>query len=425
VGPKQIDPSVGPGYDYDVCNSEIILTRLGVKNGKIVLPDGMSYRVLVMPAYTTLPVEVLTKLKELVSAGMTLIGPKPERAPGLKDYPRCDAQVKKLADELWGDCDGKTVTEHTFGKGRVVWGKSVREVLTQAGVQPDFTATAAQPGAFLDWIHRTTDDAEIYFIANRLNREEKATCTFRVSGWKPEVWDPVTGETRDLSQFSPTSDGGTEVSLEFAPYQSCFIVFRPPTVGTVRRTVCGAPGGRALPNSPVLKPVMELTGPWTVTFEPKLGSPSNAVVFNNLADWTTQANPAIKYYSGKATYRKSFGGPSSAVATADGGRDGARPSIRMYLDLGVVHNLAQVRLNGQDLGVVWCAPWRVDISKAIRAGSNDLEIDVVNLWPNRLIGDGKLPPEKRLTQTNIDAFYKGEPKLLPSGLLGPVRVLAE
>jgi hypothetical protein len=163
VGPKYIDPSVGPGYDYDVCNSEIILTRLGVKNGKIVLPDGMSYRVLVMPAYTTLPVEVLTKLKELVSAGMTLIGPKPERAPGLKDYPRCDAQVKKLADELWGACDGKTVTEHAFGKGRVVWGKSVREVLTQAGVQPDFTATAAQPGAFLDWIHRTTDDAEIYF----------------------------------------------------------------------------------------------------------------------------------------------------------------------------------------------------------------------------------------------------------------------
>lgn len=413
VGPKQIDPSVGPGYDYDVCNSEIILTRLGVKNGKIVLPDGMSYRVLVMPAYTTLPVEILSKLKELVSAGMILIGPKPQKAPGLKDYPKCDEQVKKLADELWGDCDGKTVTEHTFGKGRVVWGKSVREVLTQAGVQPDFTYTAAQPGTFLDWIHRTTDEAEIYFIANRLNREEKATCTFRVKGRQPELWDPVTGAQRNVNFLSQTN-GNTQVALEFPANGSCFVIFRKKSVAR--------PSSDRTPVS-VIKPVMELTGPWTVKFDPKLGGPTKSeiggqrseIVFEKLEDWSLRPEEDIRYFSGTATYRKSF----------DWSRPGQSSDLRspIFLSLGVVHNLAQVRLNGHDLGVVWCAPWQVDISKAIRAGSNDLEIDVVNLWPNRLIGDGKLPPEKRMTQTNIGTFYKGQHKLLPSGLLGPVQLI--
>jgi hypothetical protein len=415
VGPKHVDPSVGPGYDYDVCNSEILLTRLAIKDGRIVLPDNMSYRVLVLPESATMPVEVLSKIKALVSAGMTLVGPKPVKAPGLKDFPTCDQQVKAMADELWGDCDGKTVTEHAFGKGRVVWGKSVREVLAAAGVPPDFTVADAQPGAFLDWIHRSVDGMEIYFIANRLNRPEKATCSFRVQGKQPELFDPVTGEARDLPQFKPTAEGGTEVSLAFAPHQSCFVVFRPPMVGTVRRTVRGAPGGRARPNFPELKPVQELTGPWTVTFDPKWGGPTNPVSFNDLTDWTDQSDPGIKFYSGTATYRKTFiFSPVSSFKS---------PVSNLSLSLGVVHNLAQVRLNGHALGTVWCAPWQVDISKAIRAGSNDLEIDIINLWPNRLIGDGKLPPEKRLTQTNIDKFYKGEHKLLPSGLLGPVRIL--
>lgn len=160
---------------------------------------------------------------------------------------------------------------------------------------------------------------------------------------------------------------------------------------------------------------MELTGPWTVKFDPKLGGPTNPVVFDTLGDWTAHSDPGIKYYSGTGTYRKSFDWSHPGLSSD------LRPPI--FLSLGVVHNLAHVRLNGHDLGVVWCAPWQVDISKAIRAGSNDLEADVINLWPNRLIGDGKLPPEKRITQTNIDRYYKGEHKLLPSGLLGPVRLM--
>ena len=398
VGPKHIDPSVGPGYDYDVCNSEIILTRLSIKTGQIVLPDGMSYRVLVLPESSTMPVEVLSKLKELVAAGMTLIGPRPVKAPGLKDYPKCDAQVKALADELWGDCDGKRVTEHAFGKGRVVWGKTVREVLATAGVQPDFTIADAQPGAFLDWIHRSVDGTEIYFIANRNNRTEKATCSFRVKGKQPEIWDPVTGTQRDVVALRQGNDG-TDVALDLPAYGSVFVIFRKSQVPSPKSEI---------KNLPAQKPVMELTGPWTVTFDPKWGGPEAPVVFNDLTDWTDQSDLKIKYYSGKATYRKTFDYPEPRTLNP------------LFLDLGELNSVAEVRLNGTSLGVLWTKPYRIEVSAAIKRGANTLEIDIINLWPNRLIGDGKLPPEKRLTQTNIDKFYKGDHKLLPSGLLGPV-----
>ena len=411
VDPKHIDPSVGSGYDYDVCNSEIILTRLAIKDGQIVLPDGMSYRVLVLPEHTTMPVEVLSKLKALVSAGMTLIGPKPEKTPGLKDYPTCDQQVKAMADELWGACDGKKVTEHAFGKGRVVWGKSVREVLTTAGVQPDFTVADAQPGAFLDWIHRSVDGTEIYFIANRRNRAEKATCTFRVQGKQPEVWDPVTGKQRDVVALSQ-GDGLTTFPLTLPSHGSVFIVFK--KAGENLKLDTG---------NWAQKPVMEMTGPWTVTFDPKWGGPEGPVVFNDLFDWADQSDLKIKYYSGKATYRKIFDYSEPRPVRRSLGVGGTLNSL--FLDLGELNSVAEVRLNGTSLGVLWTKPYRTEVSAAIKRGSNTLEIDIINLWPNRLIGDGKLPPEKRLTQTNIDKFYKGEHKLLPSGLLGPVTLTAE
>ena len=429
VGPKHIDPSVGPGYDYDVCNSEIILTRLGIKDGRILLPacpsklgersrDGMSYRVLVLPESATMPVEVLTKLKELVSAGMTLIGPKPEKAPGLKDYPACDAQVKKLADELWGDCDGKTVTEHMFGKGRVVWGKTVREVLGAHGVKPDFTYTGAQPDAFLDWIHRSDDGTEIYFIANRMNRAEQALCTFRVSGMQPEQWDPVSGQRRDLPTFE-SKDGCTTVPLEFEPNGSTFIVFRNRGQASGIRSQ-----DIAAVHFPKFEARQEITGPWTVQFDPQWfyptdglsGDPAKGLMtFDKLEDWTQRPEPAVKHFSGTAVYRKSF-------ELADPSMIG-NPSSAIHLDLGVVKDMARVKLNGKDLGVVWCHPWRVDITSAVKPGENQLEIEVVNLWPNRLAGDRALPETQRRTQTNIPIDPRKP--LLPSGLLGPVRLLAQ
>ena len=411
VGPKHVDPSLGPGYDYDVCNSEIILTRLAVKDGSIVLPDGMNYRLLVLPESATMPVDVLAKLKDLVAAGMTLVGPKPQRAPGLTDYPHCDEKVKSMADDLWGDCDGITVKEHAFGKGRVVWGKTVRELLTASGVTPDFSYSGAQSDTFLDWIHRSVGETDIYFIANRRNRAETAACTFRVLGKQPELWDPVTGTRRDAVAFSQR-ENGTTVKLELPPNGSHFVVFR--------RAIAADAAGKAAGNYPRLTPALDLAGPWTVTFDKAWGPFDSAqgrrpgeYVFEELVDWTKRPEDGIRYYSGKATYAKSFTLTDSQVTGKSG----------LILDLGDLNSLAEVRLNGKPLGVLWTKPYHVPIGDAVRVGANSLEIDIVNLWPNRLIGDGPLPPDKRFTRTNIGKYYKGEHKLLPSGLLGPVKLM--
>ena len=170
------------------------------KDGRIVLPDGMSYRLLVLPDRRTMPLEVLTKISELVTNGATVVGPRPERTPGLKDYPHCDEQVRKLAAELWGEVDGKNVTQRRVGKGRIIWGQTLRDVLLADGVQPDFEHSGED--AFVDFIHRTAGEAEIYFIANRKNCWERLDVTFRVAGKLPELWDPVDGTTRDAAGYS-------------------------------------------------------------------------------------------------------------------------------------------------------------------------------------------------------------------------------
>jgi len=411
VQPKHVDPSLGAGYDYDVCNSEIILTRLGVTNGRIVLPDGMSYRMLVLPESTTMTVEVLRKLKMLVSDGMTLVGPKPLAAPGLTDYPRCDQEVKALAAELWGNCDGVTVKEHAFGKGRVVWGTTPRELLTQAKINPDFSHAGGKPDTYIDWIHRSDKGTEIYYVANRMDRAESLTCTFRASGACVELWNPVTGQVRELRECKTLADGMTEVPLEFAPSESAFVVFNKETQKPVAKA-----RNAAAKNFPALTTAQEITGAWEVTFDPKWGGPGK-VNFEKLEDWINRPEEGIKLYSGTAIYRKTF-----TLA----GEPGNQPPF--YLSLGSVRYTARVKLNGKDLGIVWTAPWRVEITSALKAGANELEIEVINLWPNRRIGDASLPEEKRYTQSNI-TFSPINPAnppdrsgLLTSGLLGPVLI---
>lgn len=396
VEPKHVDPSLGEGYDYDVCNAEVLLTRLGVKDGRLVLPDGMSYRLLVLPDTTRMPVEVAAKLKELVAAGATIVGPRPTQDPGLRDYPKSDEDVRRIAAELWGDCDGRTVKRHAFGAGRVFWGQPLRDVLRGDGVGPDF-AYDLKGGASLDFIHRTTRDAEVYFVVNRENASASAECTFRVADRRPEIWDPVSGRSRPAGEFKH-QEGTTRLVLTFAPHQSLFIVFPGKSA---------ALAGKAGPNFPSYHPIQDVDGAWTVRFDPAWGGPAE-VVFPGLVDWTKRPEKGIRYYSGTAVYQKRFDLQPGAAG-------------RLFLDLGVVKNIAEVRLNGKKLGVVWTAPWRIEISDAVRPKDNELEVEVVNLWPNRLIGDAQLPLDQRLTRTNItvDAAMP----LLPSGLLGPVRVL--
>ncbi len=340
------------GYDHDNCNLDALLHRLSVRDGRLVLPDGMSYRVLVKPDGTPLRPEAAAKLAILEKAGATVVhGGSPVAA--------------------------------------------ITRILALA-IPPDFEYAGLSDAGELDWIHRRAGDVDIYFVASRWDPTEKVACTFRVAGKQPELWDPVTGEIRDAVAFRQ-ENGRTTVPLEFNPRGSVFVVFRRPVTGN----------GPGTSNYPTVKPVIALSGPWEVAFDPQWGGPAR-VAFDTLTDWTKRPEDGIRYYSGTAVYRKKF-----ALASLPG---------PLLLNLGEVHEIAAVKLNGVDLGVVWTKPARVDISRAVRAGANDLEITVINLWPNRMIGDDSLPPEKRRTETNLQKFSAATP-LYPSGLLGPVEVL--
>jgi hypothetical protein len=440
-----MNPALPPGYDCDTINAEALATRAAAgPDGRLVLPDGQSYRYLALwqggrwqrppkeifmlaskyPAPAVRAVSdggkplalspaTLRTLKGLVEGGLTLIGPRPARAIGLAGYPASDADVKKLADDLWG-VTSAPAGERRVRKGRVIWGRPLAEVARADGLRSDLEihedpATAALPAGTLsgipspgtfDWIHRSIGVAEVYFIANLRNVAAKGEFIFRVDARQPELWDPLTGVARDLPDFRE-EHGGTRVPLEFAPRQSWFVVFR---------RAAGEPKEKRS-NFPVLAAAGELVGPWTVKFDPKWGGPES-VVFEKLEDWTKRHEPGIKYYSGRATYEKTFDLPEAA----------RQPGKRLYLDLGNLKNLAAVRLNGADLGVLWTAPWRVEITGPAKPAGNVLEIDVANLWSNRLVGDAALPPQKRLTLTN--AVVKPDRPLLESGLLGPVTLHA-
>jgi hypothetical protein len=632
------DPPDRLGYNFDGCTPEVLLTRMSVKDGRLVLPDGMSYRVLVLPEAETMTPALLRKIKELVEAGATIIGPPPLKSPSLSDWPRCDEEVRHCANELWGDCDGKTITEHAFGKGRVIWkggsrGKvaeeprnllekatwiwyaegspassaavgrryfrrivsldekapiesaravmtadnafelfvngrsagrgdnfhrayamdvaalltpganvlaveaengadapnpagligalaitfrggraalvptdrqwqSAREVnetwktgaagaagwtaameLGPAGMAPwgaigesapdperfgDFaivTGALARMGIAPDFetdprvrfIHRRAGEIDIYFVANGTDRWTGFTGTFRVSGKAPELWDPMTGAIKKLAVYQE-KDGRTLVPLRLEPAGSAFVVFRPsdaaaaeaprfaPIAAVTREGTRVVPEpGRPLNDPPAIEifrgrgnsvaalawqsgryelttaagaavaleigaipAPREIDSAWHLRFEPGRGAPER-IALDSLLDWSKHPEPGVRHYSGTATYTTTFNVPAEMIAE----------DLRVYLDLGAVEVMARVKLNGKDLGILWKAPFLVDATDAITAGDNALEITVANLWPNRLIGDQSLPPEKRVAWTTWNPFSKDSP-LLPSGLLGPV-----
>jgi hypothetical protein len=387
---RKSDPAkLGPGYDYDVVTEEVILTRMKVRDGKLVLPDGVSYRLLVLPERDIISLPVLRKLKELVAAGATIIGPPPTRAITLRNYPKNDAEVAKQARELWGE---------KSTKGRVITGRTARQVLLTDGVKPDFEP--ASP--VLNYIHRRDGATEIYFVASRTNMPTAANCAFRVEGKVPELWNAVTGERRLAAAYEART-GQTIVPLDFAPYGSWFVVFRAPATQHP---------ARANSNSTTFIPLAEISGSWTVRFDTNWAGPAS-VEFDSLVSWTERSEPGIKFFSGTAVYEQAF--KLSPAVISD------RQSA-VYLDLGNVRELAEVKVNGQSCGITWTPPFRVDITAAVRAGENKLEVEVVNFWPNRIIGDAALPQEQRLTRTNIRKLTP-DTKLMDSGLLGPVKLM--
>jgi hypothetical protein len=474
VPPKHIDPSLGPGYDYDVTNAEVILTRMDVKNGKIVLPDAMSYEVLVLPDRDDIDWAVLKKIERLVKAGATVVGRKPTSSNGLTDYPHRDIKVRNLANKLWGPCDGKNCTQHSYGKGKIIWGKTLREILQARGAGPDFSFRSRNGReSKLDYIHRRTKSDDIYFVSNQNECWEQVDCVFRVFGRAPEIWRPDTGDIRRQVVYDFVK-AGTRVPLCLPPAGSVFVVFRGDPIsqkygemGT--RQVAGEdhfvslkkdntplfpatrktpqelesieilPGeqnklevqvyksgtytlktaqGKEITVKVETAPAMrEITGPWEIRFPQGWGAPASKVL-PELISWTEDSQEGIRYFSGIATYYKELNIPSGQLAA----------DRRIFLDLGRVRFVTEVYLNDKSLGILWKPPFRVDITDAAKPGRNQLVIEVANTWSNRLVGDARSPQNKRYCQTNMTHSltwsmpWKDTP-LLESGLLGPVHLI--
>jgi hypothetical protein len=548
-------PPLPAGYDFDAVDADVLLHGATVKNGRITLASGASYAVLILPPDdVNITPPVLQSIRDLVRAGATVVGPRPVRSPSLENYPDCDAKVKSMADELWGNCDGVSVMEHPDGKGRIVWGKSLADVFAAQKLQPDFEVKGGSSDTQLAYIHRVAGEADIYFVSNQRPQTEAAECTFRVGGKVPELWHPDTGVIEPAPVWSASGDR-TTVRLNFDPTGSVFVIFRQPagsgnhlvavndgsaaesapkleiqravygaadgTDGTdvtstlsqavqdgqltikvandafggdpapehakelrVDYTLDGQPAHEAKSEGEILslpaesgssRPLQwetsvaadgsslvkawangraelhfadgkvlhavaadvpapqDVTGQGTLNFPPNWGAPPS-VTLDDLISWTDHPTDGVRYFSGTATYEKDIDIPA----------DDLRAGRELWLDLGAVKNLATVSLNGKDLGILWKPPFRVNITSAAKPGANHLTLQVTNLWPNRIIGDERLPTDvdrsgdkHRLTEWP-DWLLKGEPSptgrvtfetwrqynanspLLPSGLLGPV-----
>lgn len=442
---KLPDKKLEAGYDYDVCNTEVLLNRMFVRNGRICLPDGMSYRVLVLPENrTALSIEALAKIEQLIREGATVIGRKPITSVGLKGGAKAIGEIKRLADTIWGT-DNKIASKRAYGKGWIYTNDNIGEILLSNGTVPDFSYVSKKENALIDYIHRRTEDADIYYLANRNEQPEYFNASFRIEGKTPELWDPITGDRVNQTVYT-SGDGCTRLPLFLEPFGSVFVIFRKPEAAHYteikkdgislfptlpadtfsqapfhslkdNRILFTEPGNYNLKTnenknekvSGISCTSIQLTTPWKVSFDPAWGGPES-ITFEKLISWTQHTDPGIRYYSGTAVYRNTFdfrGSPNKGK--------------RIYLDLGTLYNLAEVSLNGRSLGVWWQPPFCRDITDFIREGLNELEIKVVNLWPNRIIGDQFLPEGKRFTRTNVGKFTKEYP-LRPSGLLGPVEI---
>ena len=608
-------PALPAGRDFDYINADVIERSLQVRNGWLTLPHGTSYRVLVLPELATMRPGVLRKIRDLVKAGATVVGTPPSRSPSLEEYPHSDTEVRKLAGELWGNANPQQPGERRFGRGRILWGQSLEQVLASLGSPADFESSTP-----LRYTHRRSGGTDIYFVANPKPEPLTTTAAFRVGAKAPELWWPDSGAIERPAVYD-VADGTVRLPLSFGPHGSVFVVFRDKAAPRTERIVSVAREGRELLGTKVTRPVagaaagnpntftfaawvkpeadttlvvetnrgvvgmgekrndaltaphgdgfggsghagcglavgtngvcvfehganyfaptlvhaalltewthvavvyrdsqphlylngtlakaglrsehvvhsgaaagglasyrgrlgsfvefahalsdgeaaalarsmprpdqaasgppirltrrgqsweaisaepgayelsradgrkqilqvtampsrLTLAGPWDVRFTPGWGAPEQAT-FAELIDWTRRPEEGIRHYSGKATYRKSFVVSESQISNL---------KSQIYLDLGEVRDLAVVRLNGRALGTLWLAPFRMEVTEALRPGANVLEVDIVNPWNNRLVGDLALPADQRRTFLVTPTLNKQAP-LLSAGLLGPV-----
>ena len=390
-------PEIPAGYGFDYINADGLIHELSVApTGRIVTRSGMNYRVLGLAPYSVhMSLPVMRAIHKLVTDGAVVAGAKPTDDPSLAD--NAD-EFKKLNDELFGDGTGT----HKVGKGTVYAGQDLGEVFKALSLAPDFDYTKPESDTTLLFVHRKLNDGDLYFVDNRGDKGANVDASFRVTGKAPELWYAETGRTEPASYS--TANGVTTVPLKLEPWGTVFVVFR---------KAASAPS-RTLPAKTETE-LANVSGDWKLSFQPKRGAPDSITV-SSLASWTENSDPGVKYFSGAGTYTKTL------TADASWFKKGAH----VWIDLGDVKNLAEVTVNGKSLGVVWHAPYRVDATTALKPGANQLSVKVINAWVNRLIGDAQpgVTPDKAITFADVHP-YKAKSPLMPSGLIGPVKVIGE
>lgn len=380
-------PDIPGGFDFDAFTSDALFNRMSSKNGKIVLPDGVNYNIMILPRNGDITLDALKKIEQMIKDGITVYGSRPQISGSYKDIASTN-EYEDIVNKIWGK---NTTLEgrNNYGKGLVLWGMSLDDALRQSAITADVEMkTGNTKENKIYFAHRQLSDADIYFIANRKDSEEKNTFTFNSFGEEVQLWHPVTGERYALNIKSKTKEK-TSVELYMNPRESFFIIIT-----------------KKEENLPFLnfKSVTDeevITGSWNVFFSPEKGGPGN-VVFDDLFDWTKSEVPGIKYYSGTAIYKKNIN------VHLDNDKS-------IYLDIGNPNFVAQVFINSQDAGVIWCSPWSVDITKYLQEGNNQIEIHVANSLMNRMIYDASLPVNQRITYS-YPSIVRPDDDLVASGL---------
>ncbi|PWS28827.1 DNA-binding protein [Pedobacter yonginense] len=401
------------GYAYDSFNPDVLSTAT-VKNGSVVFESGASYKILVIPGemkmnpnYQYMSYQVVNKLFDLVKAGATIIvAEKPLYQIGMQKVN--DNEFNELINQIWID-KAKPNQVTKLGLGKIIQAPYQSETFNLLGLAKDIEILDIIPitdvplpiSKAVAYTHRSTGSKEIYFISNQQNQARNLHLSFRVTHKIPQIFDMVTNKEIQVEWWE-SANGRTFLNYQFPANGSIFVVFEKDTNLKQSAEISPFKGFISLQN---------LSANWKVQFNPEYGGPAKAQEFNTLTDWMASANDAIKYYSGTATYSKNF------IYQGD-------LQQQVWLDLGSFSNIAQIKINGIDCGTLWTAPFKTEISKALRLGDNTVDIQVVNTWANRLIGDSKLPVDKRITNTTAP-FRLADKPLNSAGLLGPVTLQME
>lgn len=390
-----MEPWIPAGYQFEHMNAEVIMRDMTVKDGMLTLPHGVQFKVLVLPRrLKTMRPELLEKIERLILDGAIVMGPAPERSPSLQNQPEADRRVKEMAARIWGDVDGVNVKQRRYGKGMICDGLDFETLFAQLGYVPD---CKVPDGMNVYQGHQKDGDTDIYILSNQDNRALTMDVAFRVTGKQPELWDPVTGVIRKLPAFRQ-EEKTTVVPMRLDKNECVFVVFREK----------GEPSATTLEaNYPAPLRTQEATGEWDVTFESafKTPSPVRMATLDNLSD---NPNDSIRYFYGTATYTTSVN------------LDRAGRNEHMFMAFDNVGTMAKVYINGKYAGGVWTAPYRLDVTDFVKNGRNDVKVEVVNTWVNRIVGDMNLPESERETYLFVNHLNAKTP-LPPSGIIGKVK----